>query len=964
MTTPAQVLSTLADLAPDTKADRGLFVPSSDVKILPFDVVHSFAQGKLPSSDDPQATVARRTERRIRPLLRRARLHDDDRLRIGWLWVAGLDPDGDRVFFPLVSAAVRHRTIDRVLAFGWYRLREPEVTDLIPDPADRDRLEASMQYGGGAAVGGPDDYMDPKLLARLPRLHAWASEAAAAAGFPTSRLVARPSADGPAEPGQYEVRAHIAAYLASTRRRSATIAATLRAWPGDGLTDTAFAAGYGLEADPPPGPSQDRESDDRLRGERVRSPLVLSPTQRDALLAARTDRVTVISGPPGTGKSHTIAAIALDEVARGRSVLVAAPTEAAVDALTDLLTEVPGPDPLVFGSSDRRDAAADRLGQGGGAIVDDDTLERTEAAAAAADAVVAELRAAIMDLLTAEQLAGDADPATVLAARRVAPRWFADADLAEAERLLASAARTTGWFARLRKPGRIRRLVDHAGASSQHHDPAALERALDIARARRHVAELERSGGLELTRSWAKLTEVEDGQRRRHGEWLNALAHSERRVGRDARVTMAAVAAALRAGRLARRKRLAELDGRRLTTSLPLWVGTLRDIDDLLPPTAAMFDVVIVDEASQVDQIMAAPALLRARRAVVVGDPKQLRHVSFLAEQAILDAVDANDIVDVGLRAMLDVRRMSLFDVAAARVPTRFLDEHFRSAPHLIGFSARRFYDGALSIATTHPANHDRDCISVRWIDGRRGADGVNEAEVDAVIQLIRERQRDVRHAGTTRRIGVVAPFRAQADALEARIVSEFELAEIDELGLRVGTVHGFQGCERDLVILSPAVDTTSTGSQRAFMNDRNLFNVMVTRAREELVVVTSLGRDTPGLIGDYLRYGDSPPPEPPSSDVDHALARAIAGDLRAQGVAVHTGYRSGRHVVDLVLGSGEDATGLCFGVHPHGPEAHVERHLALVRAGWTLREIYDSAWNDRAAELAVELVVDARPGT
>ena len=82
-----------------------------------------------------------------------------------------------------------------------------------------------------------------------------------------------------------------------------------------------------------------------------------------------------------------------------------------------------------------------------------------------------------------------------------------------------------------------------------------------------------------------------------------------------------------------------------------------------------MFDLVIVDEATQVDQIAAAPALLRGRRCVVAGDTRQLRHVSFTSDQAIRSALDAAGITDATDAARLDVRRMSLFDLAATAAP-------------------------------------------------------------------------------------------------------------------------------------------------------------------------------------------------------------------------------------------------------------------------------------------------------
>ena len=179
------------------------------------------------------------------------------------------------------------------------------------------------------------------------------------------------------------------------------------------------------------------------------------------------------------------------------------------------------------------------------------------------------------------------------------------------------------------------------------------------------------------------------------------------------------LATALRSGRAARRTQLARLDDR-LTRALPLWVGTLGDVEDLLRPTPALFDVVILDEASAIDQPLADPALLRARRAVVVGDPHQLRHVSFLADEKLRNVAEDHRIADPLLVGRLDVRRNSLFDVAAGVAPATVLDEHFRSSPHLIGFVARRLYGGRLHVATRSPSTEGRDCIDVVRMAGRR----------------------------------------------------------------------------------------------------------------------------------------------------------------------------------------------------------------------------------------------------
>jgi hypothetical protein len=258
----------------------------------------------------------------------------------------------------------------------------------------------------------------------------------------------------------------------------------------------------------------------------------------------------------------------------------------------------------------------------------------------------------------------------------------------------------------------------------------------------------------------------------------------------------------------------------------------------------------------------------------------------------------------------LDVRRLSAFDLAASVAPVRFLDEHFRSLPHLVAFSAERFYAGRLAIATRHPANDDLDCISVRFVTGARESEGANPAELDAVLGVLTERR------GGGRSVGVVSPFRAHIDALEQRLTtSDGTLAR--DLDLRIGTVHGFQGCERDVLVVSLAVGPSAPAGSLRFLADENLFNVMITRARHEIVVITSLPPDSPGLAGDYLRHADAPPVAPASQAVTDRLARTVATDLARSGATVVTGYPAGRHTIDLVVGSGDRALGVLFGVHP-----------------------------------------------
>jgi hypothetical protein len=395
---------------------------------------------------------------------------------------------------------------------------------------------------------------------------------------------------------------------------------------------------------------------------------------------------------------------------------------------------------------------------------------------------------------------------------------------------------------------------------------------------------------------------------------------------------------------------LARLDGSVLLDALPLWVGTVSDIEDLLPATPGLFDLVIVDEAAHIDQPSAAPALLRARRAVVAGDPHQLRHVTFRSDAEIAETAEALGLADVADR--LDLRRVSTFDLAASAAPVEMLTEHFRSVPHLIGFSAQRFYADRLQVVTRHPRNESLDVIDVVRVDvdgpvgadsGRapraqgRGGTVVEEVvEVERILTELLERGE--------RSVGVVTPFRPQADALEAAILGRFSAAEIAAMQLAVGTVHRFQGGERDVMVLSLGLRDGDPVGRFRFVEDPNLFNVMVTRARSHMIVVTALRQPPQGLVADYLRYADEPP-APPRGTAPTGWEASIAAALAARGVVVRSGYPVGAWLVDLCVGTGDESMAIECGPHPDGSRAHLERRRVLHRAGWRQLAVFERWW-------------------
>ena len=218
---------------------------------------------------------------------------------------------------------------------------------------------------------------------------------------------------------------------------------------------------------------------------------------------------------------------------------------------------------------------------------------------------------------------------------------------------------------------------------------------------------------------------------------------------------------------------------------------------------------------------------------------------------------------------------------------------------------------------TRHPRNEVADAIDVVTAPAPvRPDQKVHRDEIEAVVTTVR----GLAEEGVTG-IGVLSPFRPQADELESALMDEFGVREIRDLALRVGTVHSFQGGERDVVVASLGLAESDSAGRRRFLEHPNLFNVMVTRARRRMIVVTSLPLGTAGLTGEYLRHASEPLPP---------LAR-------------HDGEGDGARLLECR-------------VHPDGIDAHLERRLTLMRLGWTIVDAFPSRWERNAARAALEL--------
>jgi hypothetical protein len=383
------ILRALADLAPgDTTPDHGLFdVTDHAVAEHLTWITDAVRPSALFATDGPEAIGLAPVDPRPLDRLQAsdALHHEEQRLRVGWLFLCGPARVGKtvrRVCMPLLV-----RTVRIVVEDGLRHLvpiGDPELTLAAGDPSVAtpylgepvDLAPAAERLVAAGPASAPVAPMTAAELANDVRTHRWIDAVAASAGLqPISTVV--PAGTGSTWEELYELHkgpdlvvvGGVGMYLQSPPKPAASAAALLDWAEAADTGRTAFAHVYGV-AGPAPGSAIDEEAPVDLE------PLPLSDAQRDAVRRSRTEPLVVLSGAPGNGKSHAVAAVAVDAVARGRSVLVATPTPHAADVLAELLARQPGPVPVRFGSGGSRRSTIAALEVLAQELVSDDELDR------------------------------------------------------------------------------------------------------------------------------------------------------------------------------------------------------------------------------------------------------------------------------------------------------------------------------------------------------------------------------------------------------------------------------------------------------------------------------------------------------------------------------------------------------------------------------------------------------------
>jgi len=279
----------------------------------------------------------------------------------------------------------------------------------------------------------------------------------------------------------------------------------------------------------------------------------------------------------------------------------------------------------------------------------------------------------------------------------------------------------------------------------------------------------------------------------------------------------------------------------------PVVLSTTHSIRNCIPD-GFLFDYIIIDESSQVDLLTGVLALSCSKNAIVVGDTKQLPQIVDMSIQEYVSEYEVNDAFNYFKHNILS----SLFEQYKDALPSVILKEHYRCHPKIIQFCNQKYYDNEL-IAFTSETEEDSPLVLCRTPKGNHmrvimrgnGRGRYNQRELDAVQELLENPQSYLLDHSE---VGFATPYRKQVNKASETLDNEIEL----------DTVHKYQGREKSVMIFSTVLDQSWQGRTGiSFVDDPCIVNVAVSRARDTFILVTdhSLFERQSTEIGDLIRY-------------------------------------------------------------------------------------------------------------
>jgi hypothetical protein len=500
---------------------------------------------------------------------------------------------------------------------------------------------------------------------------------------------------------------------------------------------------------------------------------------------------------------------------------------------------------------------------------------------------------------------------------------------------------------------------------------------------------------------------------RPHGDERSALVAEFKRLDTERRAAVAALIRARHSANIPRgamgemavirgevgRKRghmairkLIQRAGRTVQAIKPVFMMSPISVAQYLAPGTVTFDLVVIDEASQVRPEDALGVIGRAGQVVVVGDRKQLPPTNFFSRLLADDVDDEEDEQDAAplAGAARATELESILTLCEARgLPDKMLRWHYRSRhPSLIEVSNAEFYQSNLFLPPAPSAHRAREGLVLRSVPGAydRGGKRTNAIEAQAIVDAIANHASDA----SEMTLGIVTFSTAQRDLVsnlldERRrsdpILDSFLRRDHEEVFVK--NLENVQGDERDVILISIGYGPRQPGAKLDSMNfgpvsteggERRL-NVLFTRARHRCEVFASfssgdidLGRATgqgPRVLKRFLAYAETGAldlPDVSAAEYDSPFEEDVAEVVRSMGYIADPQVGSAGFRLDLGVRDPQDPGRYilaieCDGAAYHGAlwarERDRLRQEILEGLGWRFHRIWSTDWfYRRSAEI------------
>lgn len=400
-------------------------------------------------------------------------------------------------------------------------------------------------------------------------------------------------------------------------------------------------------------------------------------------------------------------------------------------------------------------------------------------------------------------------------------------------------------------------------------------------------------------------------------------------------------------------------------------------VSQFLAPETAKFDLVLFDEASQIVPEDAIGSIYRGKTLVVAGDNKQLPPTSFF-QKSLIDDLDWDQISDEDFEVFDSI----LDECLGIGLPVKTLRWHYRSKHEdLIAFSNHRFYDDSLITFPSAKAKHDSLGVKLCYVSNGiydRGGKRDNTVEAERVADLVFEHFTNF----PKKTLGVVSFSIAQMEAIEEAIDRRLKVNPDFESFFKEDRLEGFfvknlenvQGDERDVILFSIGYGydqkgqiTMNFGPLNKPGGERRL-NVAVTRAREKVVMVTSIkaadidpDSKAQGVqtLRNYLEYAEKGPcvlqtAKPKAGVYESLLDEDIASEIQKMGYTVVpqvgcSGYKIDIGVLDPVNAGcyllGVECDGATYRSSNSARDRDRLREEVLRHLGWRIHRVWSPAW-------------------